>query len=94
MRKLYDQLIATLRTFLKQRDDLLLLVPCEDSDVALLLKALRDLDRVGRRCVLLFAEDFQAPDTFMTNTAQRLQEEQKLTNEGVGGTGRSSAIAR
>jgi len=88
MRKLYDQLIATLRTFLKQRDDLLLLVPCEDSDVALLLKALRDLDREsGADVFLLFAEDFQAPDTFMTNTAQRLQEEQKLTNEGIGGDG-------
>jgi tetratricopeptide (TPR) repeat protein len=88
MRKLYDQLIATLRTFLKQRDDLLLLVPCEDSEVALLLKALRDLDREsGADVFLLFAEDFQAPDTFMTNTAQRLQEEQKLTNEGIGGDG-------
>ena len=45
MRKLFNQLIETFREFLKQRDDVLLLVPCEDCDVALVLKALRDLDR-------------------------------------------------
>jgi len=85
MRKLYEQLIGALRMFLKQRDDLLLLVPCEDSDVALLLKALRDLDREsGADVFLLFAEDFEAPDTFMTNTVQQLQEEHKLTNEAIG----------
>ena len=63
MRKLFDQLMATLRQFLKQRDDLLLFVPCEDSDVALLLKALRDLDREsGADLFLLFAEDFAHSD--------------------------------
>lgn len=85
MRKIYDQLIGALRQFLKQRDYLLLLVPCADSDVALLLKALRDLDRQsGADLFLLFSEDFQAPDSFLNSTAQRLQEEHKLTNEAVG----------
>ena len=50
MRKLFDQLTRKLRTFREQRDNLLLLVPCADSDVAFLLIALRDLDRqVARR---------------------------------------------
>jgi tetratricopeptide (TPR) repeat protein len=85
MRKLFDQLLGALRQFLKQRDHLLLLVPCEDSDVALLLKALRDLDREsGADVFLLFAEDFRAPDTFLNDIAQRLQEEHALTNEAVG----------
>jgi tetratricopeptide (TPR) repeat protein len=73
--------MATLREFLKQRDDLLLLVPCEDTDVPLLLKALRDLDREsGSDLFLLFAEDFSAPDTFVDNIAARLREEHELTN--------------
>ena len=85
MRKIFNQLMATLREFLKQRDDLLLLVPCEDSDVPLLLKALRDLDREsGSDMFLLFAEDFSDPDSFLDNIAQRLQEEHELTSKAVG----------
>ena len=85
MLKIFNQLMDTLREFLKQRDDLLLLVPCEDSDVPLLLMALRDLDREsGSDMFLLFAEDFSDPDAFLDNIAQRLQEEHELTNEAVG----------
>lgn len=88
MRKIFDQLMATFREFLHQRDDLLLLVPCEDSDVALLLKALRDLDRESSADLfLLFAEDFQGADAFLTTTVQRMQEELRLTNDAVGPEG-------
>ena len=65
MHKIFNQLMDTLRQFVKQRDDLLLLVPCEDSDVPLLLMALRTLDREsGSDLFLLFADDFADPDTF------------------------------
>ncbi len=85
MRKVFDQLMSTLRRFLNQRDHLLLLVTCGDSDVALLLKALRDLDREsGADVFLLFPEDFHAPDAFLNNIAQRLKDELQLTNEAVG----------
>src|ERR1039457_2130768 len=85
MRKIFEQLNAALRQFLKQRDYLLLLVPCGDSDVALLLKALRDLDREsGADMFLLFGQDFQSPHQFLNDTAQRLQEEHQLTNEAMG----------
>lgn len=82
MRKLFEQLLGTLREFVKQRDDLLLVVPCADTDVALLAKALRDLDREsGSDLFLLFAEDFAAPDTFVTKIAMRLQEEHDLATD-------------
>jgi tetratricopeptide (TPR) repeat protein len=85
MRKLFDQMMESLRKFLKQRDHLLLLVPCEDSDISLLLKALRDLDRESSSDLfLLFADDFQTPDTFLDDIARRLQQEHALTNEAVG----------
>ena len=85
MRKLFNQLIGTFREFLEQRDDLLLLVPCEDSDVALVLKALRDLDRESASDLfLLFADEFEGPSAFIRNLSDRLREEHQLTNEAVG----------
>ena len=85
MRRIFQQLCGTLRAFLKQRDNLLLLIPCEDSDVPLLLKAVRDLDREsGGDLFLLFADDFQAPAAFLNNLVRRLEEEHRLTNEAVG----------
>jgi tetratricopeptide (TPR) repeat protein len=84
MRKIFDQLIATFRQFLKQRDNLLLLIPCADTEVALLLKALRDLDREsGADVFLLFADDFQSPEQYLNDTVHRLQEEHTLTNDAV-----------
>jgi tetratricopeptide (TPR) repeat protein len=83
--KLFNQLIGTFREFLKQRDDLLLLVPCEDSDVALVLKALRDLDRESASDLfLLFADDFEGTSAFISSIANRLDEEHELTNGSVG----------
>ena len=85
MRKLFEQLTRTLKDFYSQRDDLLLLVACGDSDVPLVLKALRELDRNSPGGLfLLFGEDFSAPDSFVTGLAQRLQEELTLTNDSVG----------
>src|SRR5262245_7800817 len=84
MLKLFTQLIGAFRQFLKQRDNLLMLVPCEDGDVALFLKALRDLDRESSGDLfLLFANDFQTSDTFVSNIAQAVQEEYQLTNEAT-----------
>jgi tetratricopeptide (TPR) repeat protein len=79
MRRLLDRLTRTLRDFVKQRDDLLLLVPCGDNDVALLMKVLRDLDRESpSHLFLLFAEDFQSPREFLDRIAAGLQEEHSL----------------
>jgi hypothetical protein len=84
VRKLFEQLLATIREFVKQRDDLLLVVPCADTDVPLLMKALRDLDREsGSDLYLLFAEEFRAPASFVDGLALRLQEEHQLTNESA-----------
>lgn len=85
MRKLFEQLKTELAEFLKQRDNLLMLVPCEDWAVGLLLKAMRDLDRESASDVfLLFAEEFQSAEQFLNDVATRLHEEHKLTNEAVG----------
>src|SRR5262249_47372918 len=58
---------------------------CEESEAALVMKVLRDLDGgAGADVSLLFAEDFDRADTFMARIADRLQEEHRLTNEAVG----------
>jgi tetratricopeptide (TPR) repeat protein len=85
MRKLFDQLAAKLRSFREQRDNLLLLIPCADSDVAFILMALRDLDRQSPADLyFLFADDFLSPGAYLTALANRLQEELTLTNEATG----------
>jgi|APLak6261659701_1056019.scaffolds.fasta_scaffold00012_18 hypothetical protein len=84
MRKIYEQLIALFREFLMQRDYLVLLVPCEDSDVPLMLKALRDLDRESPADIfLLFGDEFINTPEFVDTILGRLQDEHKLTNEAV-----------
>src|SRR5262245_5409920 len=84
MRKLFELLMPTLRYYLDQRDDLLMLVACGDDDVALVLKVLRDLDCNSPGALfLLFGEDFDAPKSFLDRIAQRLQEEHSLTNDAV-----------
>jgi tetratricopeptide (TPR) repeat protein len=84
MRRLFDRLTKTLSQFISQRDDLLLLVPCNDSDFALVLKALRDLDRKSpANLFLLFANDFQDARQFVAAMAQSQLEEWKLVNEAV-----------
>src|SRR5262245_6736094 len=85
MQKLFTQLLGAFRQFLKQRDNLLMLVSCGDNEVALFLKALRDLDRESSGDLfLLFANDFRAPDTFVNTIAQTVQQESQLTNEAAG----------
>lgn len=84
MQRIFNQLLGTVREFVKQRDDLLMVVPCQDTDVSLLMKALRDVDREsGTDLFLLFAEDFVAPDLFVHSLAARLEEEHSLTNAAV-----------
>jgi hypothetical protein len=84
VRKLFEQLMATIREFVKQRDDLLLVVPCEDTDVPLLMKALRDVDcQSAADLFLLFAEDFETPASFVDSLVVRLREEHQLTNKSA-----------
>lgn len=85
MRKLIDELTRTLKSFRQQRDDLMLLVPSGDHDVALLLKVLRDIDRDSPADLyLLFDDDFESPEAYVTRLATSLQEEIRLINEATG----------
>jgi tetratricopeptide (TPR) repeat protein len=84
MRKLYEQLKAALEQFVNQRDCLLLLVPCGDNDLPLLLKALRDTDRESASDLfLLFGHTFASQEDFVSNVAAHLQDEHQITNESA-----------
>jgi tetratricopeptide (TPR) repeat protein len=80
MRRIYEQLKASLSQFVKQRDYLMLLVPCADVDTALLLKALRDLDRESPSDLfLLFADEFHSQAYFVTGVGKHLCDEHEMT---------------
>jgi len=84
VQKLFDQLLGTAREFVRQRDDVLLVVPCQDTDVPLLMKALRDLDRdSGSDLFLLFADDFIDADSFVDSLAMRFEQERQLANDAA-----------
>ena len=84
MRRLFNQLVGTVTEFIEQRDDLIMIVPCGDSDVPLLMKAMRDLDREsGSDLFLLFANDFSEPDTFLDDLVSALSQEHRLANDAA-----------
>src|SRR5258707_1516343 len=93
MRRLFEQLTKTLSRFLNQRDHLLLLVPCADSDIALVLKALRDLDRRSASDLfLLFADDFETPAQFVGGLAKSLHDEWTVTDGAIAGGDRLTPL--
>jgi tetratricopeptide (TPR) repeat protein len=85
MRKRFEQLMRTYRQFLRQRDMLILLIPCSDNDAPLVLKALRDLDReTGTDVFLLFADAFQNSPDYLNRMANQLEREHTETNAATG----------
>jgi tetratricopeptide (TPR) repeat protein len=84
MRKLIERLGRDLDGFVEQRDDLLLLLACSAEDSALVLKVLRDRDRMAASDVyLLFADDFLDASSFVTKAVERLHEEHAIANAGA-----------
>jgi tetratricopeptide (TPR) repeat protein len=80
MRKRFEQLMRTFRQVLRQRDILLLLMPCSDNDAPLVLKALRDLDReIGTDVFLLYADAFQNSPDYLNCIANQLEREHTET---------------
>jgi tetratricopeptide (TPR) repeat protein len=84
MRQLYEKLGATLRGFIDQRDDWLLLVAANDSDSALVLQSLREFDHQSPGdLVMLFGQPFAAPDAFLDTLAGALRDEVETVNAGA-----------
>ena len=100
MRKLFEEFDPRrLKHFYGQRDDLLLLVACGDSDVALVLKALRDLDRESPDGLfLLFGDDFRSAWSVRDEAGQKpaggIETDQLRLADRRTGTAAACGVAR
>jgi hypothetical protein len=70
---------AQLRDFIEQRDDLIAVFPCQESDTAVVLKLFRDVeDASDADVVLVFADDFFAPGPYVSVAVERLAEQHRI----------------
>ena len=89
MRKLIEKIQNGLEDFIEQRDNLVMIVSCDDNDAPLVLKIVSDLEQADATDVyLLFADDFVAPDPYVSVTIERLREQHKIANEWLVEQGR------
>ncbi len=78
---LIERARAQLRGFVEQRDDLIALVPCQDSDTTVVLKLFRDIeDASASDIVLLFADDFVEPGPYVSVAVERLAEQHRIAS--------------
>jgi tetratricopeptide (TPR) repeat protein len=76
---LLERTRAALRAFIEQRDDLLAIVSCHDSDTAVVLKLCRDVEQASDAdVVLLFADDFVQPGPYVSVAVERLAEQHRV----------------
>lgn len=84
MRDLIDRLTREFKTFVDQRDDLLLVASCAEPDVGIAAKVLRDLDRASPSdLMLILADDFSDAESFVTQVGKRFQEELRIARESA-----------
>jgi Tfp pilus assembly protein PilF len=79
MQGLVERTRAQLRGFIEQRDDLMAVVPCQDSDTAILLKLFRDIEEsTDTDVLLLFGDDFVEPGAYVSVAVERLAEQHRI----------------
>jgi tetratricopeptide (TPR) repeat protein len=84
MQALVDNLRASLSGFIEQRDNLLLLCPCRDQDVAMTLQVLRDVDESsGTDLFLFFSHEFREASSYVAAAAKQLATEHALACEAA-----------
>src|SRR5437016_3798320 len=84
MQALIEQLRQTFSDFIEQRDDLLLLCPCRDHDVAISLQILRDVDESsGTDLFLFFSQEFYDAASYVSSALKQLDTERQLACEAA-----------
>jgi Tfp pilus assembly protein PilF len=79
---LVERTRASFRGFIEQRDDLIAVVRCEDSDTAVVLKLFRDIEEASDTDVLLlFGDDFIEPGPYVSVAVERLAEQHRIACE-------------
>jgi tetratricopeptide (TPR) repeat protein len=89
MRRLFEQIRKRVGDFLEQRDDVLLVVRCGDSDVPFLFKLLQELDESdGSDLFWLFNDEQKRADEYVGTVVQRFEERHRMVCDGLAKNGR------
>lgn len=89
MRRLLEKVRKDVSRFIAQRDDLLMVASCFDSDAGIVLQILRDLEQASATDVfLLFGDNFVQTNPFVSVTVERLREQHRIACEGLAEKGR------
>jgi tetratricopeptide (TPR) repeat protein len=90
VRKLFDRLADRLRSFLEQRDDLVLVVRCPGLESAYILKILQSIDDGSASDVFwVFAENFSEPGEYTDRVVKAFQQKHDAVCELMRKEGRA-----
>jgi len=79
MLKLIEEIKQSIESFVEQRDDLVMIIPCSNNDAAMLLKFIQDVEQANSTDLfLLFADDFIDAESFVTSAIAHLQAEHDI----------------
>lgn len=89
MQALVDKVRSDLVDFVEQRDDLLLICPCRDQDVAITLQILRDIDEsTGTDLYLFFSHEFRDAQGWVSAAVKQIETEYLRACEQARGDGK------
>lgn len=84
MRKLFEDLRNRLDTFIQQRDNLFMVVTCNDFETAYVLKTLQGLDEMNNSDIFwMFADEFNDQRSYVSTIVNHFQEKHGKVCEGL-----------
>ena len=89
MRRLFERVRKRLSDFVEQRDDVLLVVRCEDGGASLVLKTLQEIDEADASDLFwLGSEEVRRAEDWVSALVGRFEERHRLVCEGLEKNGR------
>lgn len=89
MRRLFEGVRRRLEDFVEQRDDVLLVVGCEDGAASLILKTLQEIDEADASDLFwLFADEAKRAPDWVGTLVERFEERHRMVCEGLEKNGR------
>jgi len=84
MRKLFEQFQQNIEEFIEQRNDLLMLIACNEYDVAMVLAVLDTVEKANTTDLfLLFVNDFTNQDAYISAIMKQLQKQHQEVCEAL-----------
>lgn len=82
MKKLVENLVSEVNTFVEQRNNLVMLLACTDNEVGLVMKIIEDIEKVSPSdAYFFFTDDFIELEPYVGVIIERLSQQRKIANE-------------